>query len=49
VKPEALDAVLARVRAVLDGLGVPAGELVRTPFLGDKGRNPEFVARLGPV
>jgi len=49
VRPEALDAILDRVGAVLASFNLPHTAPVRTPFLGDKGKNPEFVAMLGPV
>lgn len=49
VIPEAIPAIIDRVRAVLEAQGVPFREPVRTPFLGDKGRNPEFFTLLGPI
>jgi 23S rRNA (cytidine1920-2'-O)/16S rRNA (cytidine1409-2'-O)-methyltransferase len=49
VKPEALPAILERVEAVMAQLGVPVRGPVETPFRGDKGGNPEYVACLGPL
>ena len=49
VNPDALPAIIARVTAVLDSLKLPYKAPIKTPFLGDKGKNPEFFTLVGPV
>jgi 23S rRNA (cytidine1920-2'-O)/16S rRNA (cytidine1409-2'-O)-methyltransferase len=48
VKPEAVDAVVARVSGFFESAGFPHRAPIETPFLGGKGKNPEFVVVLGP-
>lgn len=48
VKDEALAAIIARVTAAAAKLGLPVRGPERTPFLGGKGKNPEFFLLLGP-
>ncbi|MHC4884887.1 MAG: SAM-dependent methyltransferase [Planctomycetota bacterium] len=44
VLEEALEPILERVRKVYRDLGLEFEGPIRTPFLGDKGKNPEFFA-----
>ncbi|MHC4870979.1 MAG: SAM-dependent methyltransferase [Planctomycetota bacterium] len=49
VKEDCLDAIIERIDEVLKSLGQPYQGPVRTPFLGDKGKNPEFFMMIGPI
>jgi 23S rRNA (cytidine1920-2'-O)/16S rRNA (cytidine1409-2'-O)-methyltransferase len=49
VRPEALAAILERVGNVLCQTGLPVEGPVETPFLGGKGKNPEYFACVGPA
>jgi 23S rRNA (cytidine1920-2'-O)/16S rRNA (cytidine1409-2'-O)-methyltransferase len=49
VKPEAVARILGAVTAEAGRLGAPVQGPVETPFLGGKGRNPEFFMLIGPL
>lgn len=49
VKEEALLEILERVRARAEATGLPVLGPERSPFLGGKGKNPEFYYRVGPL
>lgn len=49
VKKEALDNIIARVKEVIDNLGLKYNGPVLTPFVGDKGKNPEYFTLIGPI
>jgi len=49
VREDALGDLLVRVEAAARSLAVPVQGPARTPFLGGKGRNPEYFLLLGPV
>lgn len=48
VKEEALTRIVADVRATAEAQGVPVRGPERAPFLGGKGKNPEYYLCLGP-
>lgn len=49
VRDAALDRIVHDVRALAESLGHPVAGPARTPFLGGKGKNPEFFFLVGPV
>lgn len=49
VLDEALERITASVRATAQSLGWPVAGPERTPFLGTKGKNPEYFLKIGPV
>ena len=49
VKEDALPAICERVREDALATGLPVAGPARTPFLGGKGKNPEFFMLLGPT
>jgi 23S rRNA (cytidine1920-2'-O)/16S rRNA (cytidine1409-2'-O)-methyltransferase len=49
VRADSISPILERVRDVLAALGEPWQGPVETPFLGGKGKNPEFFACIGPI
>ncbi len=48
VADAALPRIVAQVRAAAEGLGVPVRGPDQSPFLGGKGKNPEYFLWLGP-
>lgn len=49
VKDTALDRIEKDVRHVAETFGYPVRGPARTPFLGGKGKNPEYFMLIGPV
>ncbi|MFH0911973.1 MAG: hypothetical protein V1918_10775 [Planctomycetota bacterium] len=49
VAPEAVPRILGRIRHLLEEMGLPFQGPLETPFLGDKGKNPEYMIAVGPV
>ena len=49
VKDSALDRITREVRALAESFGYPVAGPALTPFLGGKGKNPEYFTLLGPV
>ncbi len=49
VREEALDRILAGVSQAAAAQGLPVRGPARTPFVGGKGRNPEYFLLLGPA
>ncbi|MDR0361318.1 MAG: TlyA family rRNA (cytidine-2'-O)-methyltransferase [Planctomycetota bacterium] len=49
VRDDALPAICDRVTRLLETLGQPFRGPARTPFLGGKGKNPEYFILIGPI
>ncbi|MCC8190454.1 MAG: TlyA family rRNA (cytidine-2'-O)-methyltransferase [Planctomycetes bacterium] len=49
VRDDALERIVQDVRTTAEAFGHPVAGPARTPFLGGKGKNPEYFFRIGPV
>lgn len=49
VLDSALERIVRDVRATAESFGLPVEGPARTPFLGGKGKNPEYFMRIGPT